>query len=59
MRRNGVVLVSLGFDIKEPKRRRVIFSPSSSTTARRSIEWTMYLDDNELLVAAYLLVVRF
>ena len=47
MRRNGEVLVSLGFDINEPKRRRVVVS-SSSTSARRGIKWTLHLDENEL-----------
>ena len=47
MRRNGEVLASLGFDINEPKRRRVVVS-SSSTSARRGIKWTLHLDENEL-----------
>ena len=47
MRRNGEVLVSLGFDINEPKRRRVVVS-SSSTSARRGIKWTLHLDENKL-----------
>jgi len=47
MRRNGEVLVSLGFDINEPKRRRVVVS-SSSTSARRGIKLTLHLDENEL-----------
>ena len=29
MRRNGEVLASLGFDIKEPRRRSIVFSCSS------------------------------
>jgi len=45
-RRNGEVLASLGFDINESKRRRVVVS--SSTTARRGIKWTLHLDENEL-----------
>ena len=39
-------LASLGFDINESKRRRVVVS--SSTTARRGIKWTLHLDENEL-----------
>jgi len=46
MRRNGEVLASLGFDVNESKRRRVVVS--SSTTARRGIKWTLHLDENEL-----------
>jgi len=46
MIRNGEVLTSLGFDINEPKRRRVV--SSSSTTARRGIKWTLHLDESEL-----------
>ena len=46
MWRNGEVLASLGFDINESKRRRVVVS--SSTTARRGIKWTLHLDENEL-----------
>jgi hypothetical protein len=46
MRRNGEVLASLGFDVNESKRRRVVVS--SSTTARRGIKWTFHLDENEL-----------
>jgi len=47
MRRNGEVLASLGFDINEPKRRRVVVS-GSGTSARRGIKWTLHLDENEL-----------
>ena len=36
MRRNREVLASMGFDINEPKRRRVVVS-SSSTSARRGL----------------------
>ena len=43
MRRNGEVLASLGFDISESKRRRVVVS--SSTTARRGIKWALHLDE--------------
>ena len=46
MRRNREVLASMGFDINEPKRRRVV--SSSSTTARRGIKWTLHLDESEL-----------
>ena len=52
MRRNGEVLVSLGFDINEPKRRRVVVS-SSSTSARRGIKWTLHLNKNELTQLYY------
>ena len=52
MRRNGEVLVSLGFDINEPKRRRVVVS-SSSTSARRGIKWTLHLNENELTQLYY------
>ena len=41
MRRNGEVLASLGFDINEPKRRRVVVS-SSSTTAKSGMKWTLH-----------------
>jgi|GEM_PF-6402494 len=52
MRRNGEVLASLGFDINEPKRRRVVVS-SSSTSARRGIKWTLHLNKNELTQLYY------